>query len=275
MNRPRGPLSDDLQRVLGMAYNLYHRGLSKDAERLREVSGQLAPWGVALSDFKKFRIGYSPPSADLLSGYYAGHFARYPAVRERFERLGLIREGRDTLSGCATFPVLGEQARPEGLIGLEMGGGWGQATLPGQPAHEWLFGLERAACGVRDYALAIVAPGVLSFFSLYSILSAIGLEVAVGLAAPSLEGAALGRLLALGAEEVFLLGAGGEGLEAACAAQEAALHRLAPVTGQEEALSRLEEIAAATRQGHVRWMLRQAVAACREWAAKVKREGEG
>jgi hypothetical protein len=258
-----------------MAYNLYHRGLSKDAERLREVSGQLAPFGVALSDFKKFRIGYSPPSADLLSGYYAAHFARYPAVRERFERLGLIREGRDTLSGCATFPVLDERARPEGLIGAAPEGGATQQTPPGQPAEAWLFGLEKAACGVRDHALAIVAPGVLSFFSLYSILSAIGLEVAVGLAAPALEEAALRRLLALGAEEVFLLAAGGEGLEAACAAHEAALHRLAPVTGQEEALARLEEIAAVTRKVQVRWMLRQAVAACREWAAKVKREGEG
>jgi hypothetical protein len=259
-------LPEDLQRVLEMAYNLYHRSLSKNPERLGKVSSALAPYGVALSDFKKFRIGYSPPEAELLSGYYREEFAKYPPILERFERLGLIREGRDALAGCVTFPVLSERARPEGLVGIELAG-LSQLLTPDQPAGEWLFGLDKAAYGIGDRGLAVVAGSVLSFYTLYSILGAIGLEVAVGLVSPRLQGAGLERLLALGAEEVYLLASAQDEptLAQVCQARKARLHLLPPLgEPAQEALERLETIAALTPKGHLSWMLRQAVAARRE-----------
>lgn len=262
-------LPEDLQRALGMAYNLYHRGLSKDAGRLREVAGRLAPYGVALSDFKKFRIGFSPAPRGAIAGYYAEQFARYPALRERFRALGLLSNGTDTLAGCVTFPVLAEDARPEGLVGLEMESGE-QVLPPGQDAAPWLFPLEKAAYGVRDHSLAIVTCGVLSFFTLYSILGAIGLDVAVGLAAARLEAAALARLEALGASEVFVLApvAGGlprEGLR---------LHVLPRLEGASEALERLAAVAALTTNAQVRWMLERAVEAKREQLLKARAPGD-
>jgi hypothetical protein len=169
-----------------------------------------------------------------------------------------------------TFPVVDEQARPEGLIGLDLESRE-QLLPPGQAAAGWLFALEKATYGVADHSLAIVAPGVLSFFTLYSILGAIGLEVAVGLAAPRLEGAALSRLISLGAREVFVLAECAGGLEA----EGVRLHRLPPLReteAPERALERLEEIAGLTRSEDVRWMLRQAVAARRD---QLQRTGPG
>jgi hypothetical protein len=269
-------LPEDLQRVLEMACNLYQRGLAKDPERLREVAAALEPFGVALYDFKKFRVGWSSESGEQLSGYYAEQLAKYPAVAERFERLGLTRQGRDTLAGCVTFPVPDERGKLLGLVGVRLGEGEPAASgtqrlLPGQDASDWLFAIDKAVYGIRDHGLAVVAGSVLSFFTLYSILGAIGLEVAVALSGPRLEAAGVERLLKLGAAEVFCLGEAAPGTRALCEANEAGLHELAPVLSPEEALGRLEEIAGLTRRAQVRWMLEQAVAARRDAMQKGSR----
>jgi hypothetical protein len=253
------------QRVLEMAYNLYHRGLSKVSERLSEVHAALAPHGVALSDFKKFRIGWSPADGSGLSGYYREAFIKYPALLERFERLGLIRDGRDTLRGCATFPVRNERGEAEGLVGVDPASGQ-QCLPPGQEAGGWLFALEKAANSISDYRAVMVAGGVLSFFALYSILTAVGIEATVGLAAPELAPEGLDRLFALGAREVFVLAPASEAgaLAGLAAAQGARLHVLPPAQRPEEALPVLEQAAALTSNADLAVMLRRVIDARRE-----------
>ncbi|MFH0810293.1 MAG: hypothetical protein V2A77_07490, partial [Pseudomonadota bacterium] len=219
---------------------------------------------------------WSAPSADSLSGYYTRELAAYPKVLERFERLGLMREGHDVLAGCATVPIFDEQARPEGLMGVAFGpsGPAHHLTPPGQAVGRWLFPLEKVVYGLQDHGLVLVTDSVLSFFTLYSILAAVGLEVTVASAADELRPEALERLLALGAREIFVLTQQEDtsGLAGQCRAAGAVLHPLSPVTDHARALEALREVAAHTQRAEVRHLLEQLMTA--RGAPGEKKAGE-
>jgi DNA primase len=198
-------VTEEHRQVMQDAAGFYNQMLLSNPERFEKIIKYLKKRGVGNEAIRKFRIGYCPSfhEADYKGRAFLQHIR--PQLDEDYLQFwpyyqsSLIRllddetspgfryyQGQidyttsvwgryaDYFTGRITFPVYGVDGQIQGIVGRRpdnRGYRWmrqaGGDTLIDQKG--WLYGIDKAARGIREYQTVIVVEGVFDFFAFYNI----------------------------------------------------------------------------------------------------------